>query len=81
MEDGEASACDDPDCADAPTGRTGNACRLGVGLDSPHQRRAPAVMADPAVPRASGPGGCDRLQYVDLCWPHLAAGRGHCSEL
>jgi hypothetical protein len=43
---------------------------------------APAVMNDPAAPRSQQPGGRDRLTYIDLRWPHLAAGpRGHYSEL
>jgi hypothetical protein len=43
---------------------------------------APAVMADPAAPRSQQPGGRDRLNYIDLRWPHLATGaRGHYSEL
>jgi hypothetical protein len=39
-------------------------------------RRAPvrpAVMTDPAAPRSQPSGGRDRLLYIDLCWPHLAA--------
>jgi transposase len=43
---------------------------------------APAVMADPAAPRSQRSGGRDRLNYIDLRWPHLATRtRGHYSEL
>jgi hypothetical protein len=43
---------------------------------------APAVMTDPAAPRSQRPGGRDRLLYVDLRWPHFAAGtRGQYREL
>jgi hypothetical protein len=43
---------------------------------------APAVMTDLAAPRSQQPGGRDRLTYIDLRWPHLAAEpRGHYSEL
>jgi hypothetical protein len=33
---------------------------------------APAVMTDPAAPRSQRPGGRERLNYIDLLWPHLA---------
>jgi hypothetical protein len=33
---------------------------------------APAVMTDPAAPRSQRPGGRERLNFIDLCWPHLA---------
>ncbi|HEX3961344.1 MAG TPA: hypothetical protein VHZ03_32770 [Trebonia sp.] len=40
------------------------------------------LMADFAAPRSQQPGGRDRLTYIDLRWPHLAAEpRGHYSEL
>ena len=43
---------------------------------------APAVMTDPAAPRSQRPGGRDRLHFIDLCWPHLAAGAtGQYAEL
>jgi len=39
-------------------------------------------MTDPAAPRSQQPGGRDRLTYIDLRWPHLAAEPcGHYSEL
>lgn len=34
---------------------------------------APAVMTDPAAPRSQRPGGRERLLFINLCWPHLAA--------
>jgi len=34
---------------------------------------APAVMTSPAAPRSQRPGGRERLNYIDLRWPHLAA--------
>ncbi len=43
---------------------------------------APAVMTSPAAPRSQRPGGRERLNYIDLRWPHLAAGTtGQYAEL
>ena len=30
-------------------------------------------MTDPAAPRSQRPGGRERLQFIDLYWPRLAA--------
>ena len=64
---------------DALAGMPGStATRTGYG----EHLFAPAVMTDPTAPRNQRPGGRDRLKYIDLRWPHLAAGtRGHYSEL
>jgi hypothetical protein len=43
---------------------------------------APAMMADPGRTRGQQSRGRDRLNYIDLRWPHLATGtRGNHSEL
>ena len=39
-------------------------------------------MTDLAAPRSQRPGGRERLNFIDLCWPHLAAGTtGQYAEL